>query len=305
MNKEQITDLLTSSTDIMSSASTSSENNDENIKCFDSFNPRHEKFRSYKRRFEEFIKGKRIQKEDKLSALLFLNSIGSTGFKIVARALSPVNPYQCTYKQFIDILMKHYHPRRSEILIMHEFQSKYQEEDQSITEFSDDLKMLYDEYEEGNSYRNCEKCLSATENILLRTQFIRGLRDKSIQEEILKSQLTKFEEIEQLALALEDAKKEFVTMTGGTSFKNNHKVLIEYNETSTRTTGRKSILKYRNQGVEKMSLREDKTEKENSINEESVAIVNVPHQQDEHTRNDKIYKVIVKIASKNPETGTI
>lgn len=278
---------------------------------FDSFNPKAEDFKSYQKRFEEFMTLNGMKKNEKRATQLFLNSLGTTGFRLLTRQLSSdVNPYEYKYPQLIDLLLKHYQPQKSEIITMHEFLLKHQDEHQSITEYSEELKRSLKPGQGSNNCQNCKNCvncISMTENVLLRTQFIRGLRDKSIQEEMLKSPLTKFEEIEQLALALEDAKNGCAILPRSNHHsRGNTRILMDYNEKSSwLIESRKSRSNSQEQSMETRSLRcgktnnlssEYKTMKEYSSGDESDANVNVSRKWDKDIKDEKKYKVTIKIA---------
>lgn len=96
------------------------------------------------------------------------------------------------------------------------FLSKYQNEQQSIADF---VAALRSEIIECEFMSPCS-CNVSIANIFLSAQFIRGVHDNGIREQLLQSSTSKFEEIVAKALALEAAKVDAKELGGSSSISN-------------------------------------------------------------------------------------
>lgn len=167
---------------------------------FENFDTKKESFRNYKLRFENYVQMKGINNNQEYCAKLLLNSIGAKNFNMIAALAAPTLPGELDYKNLMQILERHLSPKKNCLVAQHQFLSKYQEENQSIAEFVALLR---------TDIGDCEffcSCNASVADILLRAQFIRGLRDNSIREKILQSETTGFSDIVDKAVALEASK---------------------------------------------------------------------------------------------------
>ncbi|XP_011882947.1 PREDICTED: uncharacterized protein K02A2.6-like [Vollenhovia emeryi] len=97
-------------------------------------------------------------------------------------------------------------PHRSVVVSQHYFLSTYQKEGQTIPEFVATLQSDLAECK-FNVTCECNKVVSAA-NLFLRTQFIRGLKDNWIKEQLLQANITEFSEFLTKAIALEASRLE-------------------------------------------------------------------------------------------------
>lgn len=115
---------------------------------------------------------------------------------------APKIPASLEYDELITLLKTHLAPKKNVLVAQHQFFSTYQTDQQSIAEFVATLR---------GDLSNCEfvsscKCKASIADIFLRAQFIRGLRDNSIREQLLQADLTSFADILGKATALEASK---------------------------------------------------------------------------------------------------
>jgi len=90
---------------------------------------------------------------------------------------------------------------RSVVVSQHYFLSTYQKEDQTIPEFVAALQSDLAECKL-NVTCDCNKIVSAA-NLFLRIQFIKGLKDNWIKEQLLQANIIEFSEFLSKAIALE------------------------------------------------------------------------------------------------------
>ncbi|BES92812.1 Hypothetical Protein NTJ_05622 [Nesidiocoris tenuis] len=121
---------------------------------------------------------------------------------MVAALGAPKNPTELTYNELIKLLDDHLAPPQNELVAQHKFLSIYQRENQSITEF---VTSLRSEIGDCNFISPCE-CQVSIADVFLRAQFVRGIKDDSIREHVLRSKKTNFKEIVTDAVAIESSK---------------------------------------------------------------------------------------------------
>lgn len=178
---------------------------------FENFDSKRESFRNYKQRFENYITMKNISQNKEYCAKLLLNSIGAENFNIISALSAPRTPAVLTYDEIFTMLEKHLAPKRNILVAQHKFLSNYQMENQSIADY---VATLRRDTSECQFICNCNQSIA---DIFLRAQFIRGIRDITIRENILQSETTAFDEIVTKALALEASKIDSRELTRNTS----------------------------------------------------------------------------------------
>ena len=106
------------------------------------------------------------------------------------------------YEDLLKLLENHLAPKRNVLVAQHKFLSRYQSEGQSVADFVATLR---------RDIIDCEfvsecACKSSIADVFLRAQFIRGINDGGMREQLLQSESSKFDEIVSKALVLEAAK---------------------------------------------------------------------------------------------------
>lgn len=138
---------------------------------------------------------------------------------MVTALAAPKTAAELQYEELLKLLENHLAPKKNVLVAQHQFLSKYQAEGQSVAEFVALLRTY------GNA---CEfvspcKCGTSIADVFLRAQFIRGIYDNTIREQLLQASTSKFEDIVSKALALEAAKvdaRELSQATASCSNKN-------------------------------------------------------------------------------------
>ena len=93
-------------------------------------------------------------------------------------------------------------PKTNVLVAQRKFLSKYQNENQLVCDFKTALR---------SDMNMCDfvcpcQCKASIADVFLRAQFLRGITDNSIPEQLLQSSTAKFDEIVGKALAFETAK---------------------------------------------------------------------------------------------------
>uniref|UniRef100_A0A8D9A769 CCHC-type domain-containing protein n=1 Tax=Cacopsylla melanoneura TaxID=428564 RepID=A0A8D9A769_9HEMI len=190
-----------------------------NITPFEHFNPNQEKFSNYVERFDNYCRMKNISSEEKKAQLLCV-SIGSMHYNNLGALLGPAKPVnQLSYTDLLSSLKQMLSPKRSTVVSQHYFLNIYQKEDQNISEFVASLQRDIADCN-FNVKCSCNQAVSISDTFL-RAQFVRGLKDNWIREQILQSSATTFDEILTKATALEASRVESQELTGACSSSSN------------------------------------------------------------------------------------
>lgn len=104
------------------------------------------------------------------------------------------------YHNLIEVLEKHLCPKKN--ILVAQFLSIYQNENQSLAEY---IALLRRDIGDCDFVSSCD-CRASVTEIFSRAQFIRGIRDNSIREQLLQSNISAFKDIVEKALALEASK---------------------------------------------------------------------------------------------------
>lgn len=217
-----------------------------------------ETYKNYIQRFKNYIGMKGIANNKVYCAKLLLNSIGAKSFNMVAALASPKSLDEIDYEELLQLLEGHLSPKKNVLVAQHQFLSKYQLETQSISEFVAKLRADISECE----FVSPCACGSSVADLFLRAQFIRGIYDNNVREQLLQSESTKFSEVVSKAIALEAAKadaREITMRTAATSVINQvsgrNRSKYKKNSGATKTTSRQTKVNYQKLGIEGLCLR--------------------------------------------------
>lgn len=169
---------------------------------FEHFDENKESFKIYRKRFENYLVMKGVIEEKTLCRQMLLNSIGAIHFKLAMSLAYPNDVDNLTYEEIIKLLETHLSPKKNVLVAQHKFLSTYQKEEQSITEYV----MLLRQQINDCDFTCSGDCTPGVAEIFLRAQFIRGIKDNFIREQILQSGILEFSKIIQKALILESSK---------------------------------------------------------------------------------------------------
>jgi len=166
------------------------------ISTFESFDNQKESFNQYLERFKNYIQIKSLKEDDDLVKPLFLNST----YSLLSSIVAPNTVSNLTFKEIYESLNKHLNPKKNILVERHRFLSCNQELGITLSDYITNLKKLI---------RTCEfkcTCNKSISDIFLVSQFVRGVRDNSIREQLLMTPDLTFDQVTEKALALEASK---------------------------------------------------------------------------------------------------
>uniref|UniRef100_A0A1Y1M1C4 Retrotransposon gag domain-containing protein n=1 Tax=Photinus pyralis TaxID=7054 RepID=A0A1Y1M1C4_PHOPY len=170
---------------------------------FHSYDETNETMENFIDRLENYLERKEIA-EDKEKVGMLLELIPPSVFQTLTNLTVPEKPKAKTYDVLINLLRTHLSPKPNVFAQQHRFAVRIQNEGESIMKFIEELKRL-----SINCSFTCTDCGKSTIETHLRTQFIRGLRDDDIRQELLRlKEDTKFDEIVREATAINTSKIE-------------------------------------------------------------------------------------------------
>ncbi|XP_058984042.1 uncharacterized protein LOC101895609 isoform X2 [Musca domestica] len=172
------------------------------IPPFEHFDSSKENFKLYMQRFENYLIMRDAIKDKTLCHQMLINSIGSTHFKLMVSLVAPKKLADVSYDELVQKLEAHLCPKKNILVLQHRFLCTYQSEDQSLAEY---VAVLRRDLNECQFVSTCE-CKADISNIFLRAQFIRGLKDTYIREQLIQSDESSFGKIMEKALSLEASK---------------------------------------------------------------------------------------------------
>lgn len=186
------------------------------IPNFENFVQSKESFKMYRQRFENYLTMKGVFQDKTLCSQLLLNSVGSANYQLIVSLVAPKSPSEYTYNELISKIENHLCPKKNVLVAQHQFLTIYQQENQSIAEYAAALR---------RDIGDCEfispcKCKANLADMFLRIQFIRGIYDSSMREQILQTAKDTFEDIIQQALAIEASKLDSRSLMKKTSTPN-------------------------------------------------------------------------------------
>jgi len=135
---------------------------------------------------------------------LLLNSIGPASYQKIAALSAPVALTTLKYVELVKLLEKHLAPKKNVLVAQHQFLSKYQEDDQSISEYLTSLRAGVAECD--FVVTSVCPCPVSVADLFLRAQFIRGIKDSSVREKLIQSCGRSFQEMVAEATACEASK---------------------------------------------------------------------------------------------------
>lgn len=153
-------------------------------------------------RFKNYVTMKNVSSNEAYCAKLLLNSIGAETFNVVTALVAPKVLGEMSYGDLLQTMEAHLAPKKNVLVAQHQFLCKYQKEQQSIGDFVSELR---------SSASECEfvspcKCGVSVADLFLRAQFIRGIYDNSMREQLLQSASLKVTDIFSKAVAVEAAR---------------------------------------------------------------------------------------------------
>lgn len=233
--QEQINTLLS----VITLQQAGNGSNLSSISPFENYDSKKEKFTNYLERFSNYAVMKNVTDRVKLAQLLCV-SVGSEHYNKLAAFLGPDEHINVlTYDQLVDNFKKMLVPLRNIVVAHHYFLNIYQKSDQSVSEFVSTLQRDLSECAFSVDCV-CQRKVSVAD-IFLRAQFIRGIRDNWLREQLLQSGETVFKELLTKAISLEASKIESIQLTrhGESSLSDTHSETFKlYDTPQLRTSAR-------------------------------------------------------------------
>ncbi|GBN34266.1 hypothetical protein AVEN_4143-1 [Araneus ventricosus] len=188
-----------------------------------------------------------FQDKDKCAQIL-LNSIGASNYNILAALIAPKAPNELLYDDLLKVLENHLAPKRICLVSQHYFLLTYQKQNSSISDYVADLRSDIALCEFTVACECSKNALVA--DIFLRAQFICGIKDNWIKEQILQAELTDFNDIVDKAIALETSKTDCCELP-----KSNTTGLEDINKIAKRNQKSKNVkTSFRNQNTNQKDL---------------------------------------------------
>jgi hypothetical protein len=166
-----------------------------------------ENFSNFIKRLDIFMKLKNIS-DSTLKTYTLLHALTPLIHQKLYDLCAPDDPLSKSYTDLIDILKNYLDPQASTLALQHTFIMREQFNGESVIDFSTELKKM-----SVNCKFNCS-CGKSVCDLLLRLQFIRGIKDSEIRTRLLQEREVKpFKDIVDTATAIELSKTENVMIT--------------------------------------------------------------------------------------------
>ena len=158
------------------------------------FDATQEDWVEYAERLQHYFVANGIDKEDVQRAILLTN-VGPSTYRLAKTLSLPKKPTDYTFAQLVQMVTAHFHPKPSPIMKRFEFNTRSQEEGESVAVFVAALRSIAE---------HCEY----KDDILpdmLQDRIVCGIRDKAVQRSLLKESKLTYESALDTALAAEAA----------------------------------------------------------------------------------------------------
>ena len=179
-----------------------SENDMATIGSIGQFDSAEESWQSYVERFELFVDCNGISEAKKLSTLLTV--MGVRTYSLLKDLITPNKPSEKTYKEIIDTISQHLHPKPSFITERFKFSRRNQLDHETVSEYLVQLKQLSKYCEFGDKLPD-----------YLRDRLVAGLKDPQIQKRLLGEENLTYDKAVQTATAMEFAERGAATIHHG------------------------------------------------------------------------------------------
>ncbi|KMQ88486.1 hypothetical protein RF55_12017 [Lasius niger] len=169
----------------------------------ETFDPATSNWKRWLRRFEAGLTVHKVPEAQKVTYLLHF--IGPSAFDIICDKLAPEEPHNCTYAVLITALAKFYAPAALEIAEIFRFQTRKQQEGETIKDYVAALHKLSVNCNFGQYLKTA-----------LKNQFVYGLTSKRAQSRLLETRDLDFEKAIQIAISMELSETNALYMHPGT-----------------------------------------------------------------------------------------
>lgn len=164
---------------------------------FEPYDKSKENFLQYLERFDNYLQLKGLQANEAASKTILLNSIGPENYELLKISAAPREVSNLNYKEVIDMLKNQLITKSSVIVERHRFLSRKQNLGELVSSYANELKKFIPKCQFA-----CE-CGKSVADVFLISQFIRGLNDQAMRQQLLLQSPVTFDEAIMKALALE------------------------------------------------------------------------------------------------------
>lgn len=150
--------------------------------------------------------------DDNTKVFILLHALSPKIHEKLYSICSPDDPKTLQYHNLVDVLKENFDPKPSLCTLQHKFISRIQGTNETATDFATELKNLCT-----HCKFNCQLCGHSTADMLLKMQFIRGLKDTNIRTKLLQDKdNSTFKEVLSLASTIELSHEESKLMDSST-----------------------------------------------------------------------------------------
>jgi hypothetical protein len=174
------------------------------ISNFDVFNPDKESVGAYINRFQNYMSLLDVPPDTDTThtqAKLLLSRLKSQQYEILAAEVSPADIKTKTYSEIVSLMEKKFTRKTMLLLERNKLLTRTQKSDESVQSFATELKKLA----VGADFK-CDHCKKVSDDAILTSKFVCGLRDTDIRTRLLEEEELKFEKAVQMAAAAESSK---------------------------------------------------------------------------------------------------
>lgn len=100
----------------------------------------------YTKRLDHHFEANEINNADKKRAIL-LSACGQRTYKLIRNLCAPTKPKDKTFKDIVDLVKTHQHPKPSSIVERCRFNSRVRHPDESVSQFVAELKSLSEHFD--------------------------------------------------------------------------------------------------------------------------------------------------------------
>ena len=169
-----------------------------------SFDPAQDEWCDYAERLLHYFTANSITDEDRRRAIL-LTVVGPATYRLIKTLASPEKVADLSFKEIVAWTTAHYNPEPSPIVKQYEFNTRCQEEGETIATYVAALQKI------------AEHCAyGAVLSDMLRDRLVCGFMNKTVQRRLLQEPELTFEKASKMALAAEAADRDSRRLTGAT-----------------------------------------------------------------------------------------
>lgn len=164
---------------------------------FQQFDSSKEDWVSYTERLEAHFEANDIPEEAvaKRRAILF-SVCGSSTYQLIRNLVAPDPPTEKTFTELVEVVKRHYNPKRNVTLERYNFNSRLRHKGESVSAYVAELRRLTEHCQFGRTLED-----------MLRDRLVCGIQDKRIQRRLLMEPNLTYKRALDLAQAMESAEK--------------------------------------------------------------------------------------------------